>query len=291
MCTGLRNSALRALKVGDVLNELKEGGKILLVNIEANWNDTRIPGSCKNRIPYYTFIAPIATEAIQSYLEERKSVFGSTSFEKETLFASNYNQISSRERRMKSLTGEHLAAIVHKAAKAADIPQWKNVHPHTMRKVFESVLRSPLADGSAMDSKDQEFLMGHILPGSQDNYYDRSKTEKMRELYSKLVFEDRSLLRESSLETTRKIAKLLGVDPGKVKMVREKELGKRLSSEEEEKALEEEIRLSREKQNQEEIKAIHPSELDRYIASGWCVVFQLADRRVVVKRRRTAGAQ
>jgi len=41
-------------------------------------------------------------------------------------------------------------------------------------------------DGSHMDVKTQEFLMGHILPGSQDNYYDASKVEDMRTLYSNL---------------------------------------------------------------------------------------------------------
>jgi len=289
MCTGLRNSALRALKVGDILRELKEGRKILLVNIEANWNDTRIPGSCKNRIPYYSFIAPIATEAIQSYLEERKSVFGSVSSEEEPLFVSNYNQISPHQRRMKSLTREQLGIIVHKAARAADIPRWKDVRPHTMRKVFESVLRSPLIDGSQMDHQDQVFLMGHIQAGSLEHYYDRTKTEKMRELYSKLVFEDRSSAQASSLETARKIAKLLGVDPSEVRAVKEKELGRQLSSQEEEKALEEAIKLARERQNQEEHKIIQPSELNQHITSGWSAVFQLADGRVVVKRKSTAA--
>lgn len=225
--TGLRNSALRALTVGDIDAELKEEKKTLLINIEANWND-RISGACKNCIPYYTFTARITTEAIDSMLQERKVTFGSYSAE-EPLFVSNYNQISPSQRRTKTLTSRQLQVIVHEAALAADIPQNKNVHVHSMRKVFESILRSPLADGSAMDSKDQEFLMGHILPGSQDNYYDRSKVEKMRGLYSKLVFEDRSPAQALSLEAIRKIAKILGVDLSKVKAAKEKELGRQLS--------------------------------------------------------------
>jgi site-specific recombinase XerD len=285
--TGLRNSALRALTVGDIAVELKEEKRILWINVEANWND-RISGACKNCIPYYTFTAQITTEAIDSMLQERKVKFGSYSAE-EPLFVSNYNQISPSERRVKPLTQEQLGIIVHKAAKAADISDWKKVHVHTMRKVFESILRSPLADGSAMDTKDQEFLMGHVLPGSQDNYYDRSKVERMRVLYSKLVFEDRSYAQEFSLETTRKIAKILGVDLSKVKTIKEKELGRPLSNQEEEELLEKEIKLAREQQNQEEQKIIQPSELDQYITSGWSVVVQLADGRVVVKRRSTTA--
>jgi len=281
--TGLRNSALRALTVGDIAAELKEEKKILWINVEANWND-RIAGACKGSIPYFTFTAQIATEAINSMLQERKARFGSYSAQ-EPLFVSNYNQISPSERRMKPLTKEQLEIIVHKAAQAADIPRWKNVCPHTMRKVLESVLRSPLIDGSQMDFKDQVFLMGHIQQGSLEHYYDSTKTEKMRELYSKLVFEDRSSVQEFSLETTRKIAKLLGVDPSEVKAAKEKELGRQLSSQEQEKALEEEIKLVRERQDQEEQKVILPSEVDEYVTSGWSVVTQLSDGRVVVKKR------
>jgi len=287
MTTGLRVSSLRALRVGDIAPELKEGRKILCINVEANWND-RIAGACKNSIPYFTFTAQIATEAIDSMLQERKTRFGSYSAE-EPLFVSNYNQITPRQRRMKPLTKEQLGIIVHKAAQAADIPRWKNVHVHTMRKVFESVLKSPLIDGTQMDHQDQVFLMGHIQAGSLEHYYDSTKIEKMRELYSKLVFEDRSSAQASSLETTRKIAKLLGVDPFKVKAAKEKELGRQLSNQEEEKALEEEIKLALERQNQEEQKIIQPSELDQYIASGWSVGLQLVDGRVVVKRKSTAA--
>ena len=39
-----------------------------------------------------------------------------------------------------------------------------------------------------MDLKTQEFLLGHILPGSQENYYDRSKVDWLRKEYAKLNF-------------------------------------------------------------------------------------------------------
>ena len=36
--------------------------------------------------------------------------------------------------------------------------------------------------------KIQEFFMGHILPGSQDNYFDSSKVEYLRAQYLRLNF-------------------------------------------------------------------------------------------------------
>jgi hypothetical protein len=57
-----------------------------------------------------------------------------------------------------------------------------------MRKAYETVLHSQLIDGGNLDVKTQEFFMGHVLPGSQDPYFDRSKGERMRTQYSRLKF-------------------------------------------------------------------------------------------------------
>ena len=286
--TGLRNSALRALRVGDILTELKSGKEILLINVKHDWNE-RIPGACKNCIPYYTFTAKIATEAVKSMLTEREASFGSL-LPEEPLFISNYNQIRPDQRRMKPLTARELEIIVKKAAEAGDIPEWNNVHVHTMRKVFESVLRSPLIDDGRMDPKDQEFLMGHILRGSQDNYYDSTKIEKIRELYSKLVFEDRPSVEEQSLQTLRKVVKIYGVNPLEAKLARENDLGRKLSNQEEEELLEEllrqQIKQVRCEQGQEEQKIVDLDGLDGYIKSGWLFVSTLPNNKVVVKTLR-----
>ena len=279
--TGFRSSALRAIRIDDVLFELEQGQRVVCIGIDATWND-RIPGACKNCIPYYTFMHEVATHAVHSMLREREDYFGSYSSD-EPLFVSKYNQLPLSRRRLKALTSRELQIIMHKAAHAADISEWQNVHVHTMRKVFESVLRAPLVDGSAMDSKDQEFLMGHLLRGSQENYYDRSKKERMRELCSKLVFRDMSSIQELDLRATQKIAKLLGVDAEDVKERKQKELGRTISNQELEELLEEEIKLSYESRNKERQKVILLSELDQYVGLGWSVVTQLTDGRLVVK--------
>ncbi len=284
--TGLRNSALRALNVGDLLEQLKKGEKILVIDVEANLNQ-RIPGACKNNVPYFTFTSKIATEAIESMLKEREGIFGSYSSD-DPLFISNYNQLEVSERATKRLTMRQLQVIVHNAAQAADIQKWRQVCVHSLRKVFDSVLRLPLEDGNSMDTKDQEFLMGHLLPGSQDHYYDRSKVEKLREIYAKLVFEDKPAAQVLSLETTRRLARVLGLNPFEVKAIREKEVGKPLSYQEEEELLEKEIKGVFERQNQEEQKIIQLAELDQQIASGWKFINTLPDGRVVIGRARAS---
>lgn len=147
----------------------------------------RVPDACKGRIPYYTFICPEAGEALRAYLKERVEKYGPIGFD-EPLFHSQWNQWPSSERAKRRLNRRTIGKIVKNAAKLAGIKQWMHVTPHCLRKAFESVLRSPTVDGGRLDKGTQEFFMGHILPGRQDVYYDKTKIEFHREEYAKLDF-------------------------------------------------------------------------------------------------------
>ena len=48
-------------------------------------------------------------------------------------------------------------------------------------------MKSEYEDSGRMDAKDQEFLMGHILPRSHDAYYDKTKIEGIRSEFARLV--------------------------------------------------------------------------------------------------------
>lgn len=184
--TGLRNSTLRAILFRDIAEELNKDNANIMVPVYEKMKEID-PGACKGGIPYYTFTCDEATQALKLYLKEREEEFGSIEGS-EPLFCSEYNQIPKTERKRKPPTARQLQIIVKSTAKRSGISQWENVHPHCLRKSFETVLHSPLIDGSNMDIKVQEFFMGHVLPGSQDTYFDYSKVEKMRLLYSKLKF-------------------------------------------------------------------------------------------------------
>jgi hypothetical protein len=57
--------------------------------------------------------------------------------------------------------------------------EWREVRPHALRKSFEEgEKRRRRPDGTMMGEKDQEFLMGHILPGSQDPATDRASASR-----------------------------------------------------------------------------------------------------------------
>jgi hypothetical protein len=278
LSTGLRNTALRAIRVKDVIKEIEEGYQNLLIKVEPEWNK-RIPGACKNGIPYYTFTSAQATKVIKEMLDERKEKCGIIK-EEEPLFISEGTQL--RKRSPLSDNGER--RIVRRAAREARIEDWKHVTPHSLRKVFESVLRSPMKDGDRMDPKDQEFLMGHILPGPQDAYYDWTKIDKLREQSSKLVFEEGDSPELNSLSMYREMAKILGLNPGEVKKKKEEELGRQLRPKEEKELLETHIksRLAHSQDDQAEQKIIPKKELQNYMDKGWKFLSILDEQFVII---------
>jgi integrase len=184
--TGLRNSTLRALRYKDVADELEKDYSNITIPVYPEMKDLE-PNACKGGIPYYTFTCDEATQALKLYVKEREDKYGQIEVS-EPIFRSEYNQIHKEDRKKKPLTSRELQIIVKSAAKRAGISEWKAVHPHCMRKAYETVLHSQLIDGGNLDVKTQEFFMGHVLPGSQDPYFDRSKVERMRTQYSRLKF-------------------------------------------------------------------------------------------------------
>ena len=184
--SGLRVSTLCALDYRDVDTELKNGNPHIMIPVYPEMK-RRVPDACKGQISYYTFICPEAGEALRIYVMEREEKYGKIK-PKDPLFNSNWTLWNREERSSRRLGRRGVGLIVKRAARLAGIPRWKLVTPHCLRKAFESVLRSPTVDGGRMDKSTQEFLFGHILPGSQDPYYDRTKVDFHRTEYAKLNF-------------------------------------------------------------------------------------------------------
>ncbi len=116
------------------------------------------------------------------------------------------------------MTERQLQNVIKSSARLAGIGRWRDVSPQCLRKAFETVLHSELADGGRLDPKIQEFFMGHILPGSQDNYFDSTKVEELRAEYSGLNFgravvENRFKVLRSAVANAFKGT---GIDPDKV---------------------------------------------------------------------------
>ncbi len=184
--SGLRVSDLVALNYGDIADDLQREKSYGKVEVHPGLG-TRVPNACKGGIRYYTFIWPGAMKALETYLRKRRDRHGSINTD-EPLFASKWSLLDREKRRMNRISQKTVRKIVKGSAKNAGLSEWKHVSPHCLRKSFQSVLRSSTKDGSTLDKGVQEFLMGHVLPGSQDPYYDKDKVDFHREQYARLDF-------------------------------------------------------------------------------------------------------
>jgi integrase len=193
--SGVRVSTLCALNYGDIANDLIAGCASVRIPIYPDMK-RRLPDACKGNIPYYTYICREAVEALRTYLQDRVEKYGPLGSES-PLFHAEWTLWDRKERSDKRLGRRTVAKVIRRAAKLAGISQWTYITPHTLRKAFESVLRNPTVDGGRMDKGTQEFLFGHILPGSQDAYYDKDKMDFHRNEYEKLSFFDSPITRSA----------------------------------------------------------------------------------------------
>ncbi|MEM2897266.1 MAG: site-specific integrase [Candidatus Bathyarchaeia archaeon] len=286
--SGLRNSTLRALLYRDVKEELSKGLEVLLVPVYPEMKRVD-PDACKGNIPYYSFLSRETVEAIREYLAERLKKYGGIT-DDEPLFASETTNLPLEVRRRTRVKELALARIVKRAARKVGLKDWRNVYPHCLRKAFESALRN-----NRLDPKDQEFLMGHILPGSQDAYYDKTKVEELRMKYAQVEFFPRVSISAEQLRKKQVIdmVKLLGFPEDTIKRV-EEALAKYSTVDEamdEIKKLKLESYRMRKKEmanddslNCESKKIIGEHDLEAYMAKGWDIQTILPSGRILIRK-------
>jgi len=297
---GLRVSTLSALNYGDVQDELEEGLPCVMVPVYPEMK-LRVKNACKGSVPYYTFISEEAVEALKAYLRQRMEEYGHM-YPEYPLFHSDWNLWHRNERSRKRLNRRTIGKIVKKSAKVAGLPQWEYVTPHCLRKAFKSVLRSPTLDGERLDQGTQEFLFGHILPGSQDAYYDKTKVKFHRKEYMKLDF-SRSGSGARWIDAVMAAVKIasagLGENPEEIV---EKYVDARFGDHTDWRLWTESKQLDLIKKalewrrSQQPREGSHPTDkvikaeiLERYLNKGWIFVAQLDSQKVIIRRiRRTA---
>lgn len=300
--SGLRNSTLRALRYGDILSELENSDNNKGPGKDGNGADREIAtdavtvlvpvyarmkqyvaGACKGNIPYFTFFNSEAVSTLRTYLDERKRVYGGVLDGKDPLFHSEVPRIPKPQRTHTTVGKDHFERITKKAARHAGIAKWSDVYVHTLRKAFESALRN-----SNLDPDDREFLMGHILQGSKDPYYDKTRVEEMRKKYMTVKFfphksaQTEDLRKKQILDTV----KLLGFGEDRIKKV-EEALAKYKSADE---AISEIRKLSVNGYNSggnvgvSKHKVVTEGELLQHLDEGWNIVRELTPGKIIIGR-------
>jgi integrase/recombinase XerD len=168
---GLRVNALCNLKFRDVERQLYpedgEGPKIPLTLKISDNIDTKLRGYYLSF--YYTFLQGEAVEALKGYCDKyHKDRDGGT-----PLFYSSIGE---------PMKKHGVWEVVKRCTRRAGLNS-KEVWTHTIRRAFRDVLRH-----SNLNNDFQEALMGHVIPGSRENYFSRNKPEELAKEYMKVNF-------------------------------------------------------------------------------------------------------
>jgi site-specific recombinase XerD len=183
--SGVRVNVLEHLTYGDVQNQLTE--EIIGLKITGDL-DHKLRG---RDIPfYYTFLNGEGAETLRQYckLKHKKS-------KPETPLFPTKSQ--------KPITQRWIWSIVKMCVERAGFNP-KTITTHTFRKAFRKIVRQ-----TNIDDDDKEQLMGHVIPGSREAYFDKKDVELIREAYLKCNFtreipESNHVRMKSEIEELRK---------------------------------------------------------------------------------------
>jgi len=274
--TGMRNSTVRVLRYGDIREELESGITPLLVRIYPEMKGI-VPEACKITFHTLFFMPKETVEAIEAYLDEREERLGPLG-DDQILFCTDNRQIPIEKRPYTPLDMTAPQKFVRKAAKNVGIREWRYITPHSLRKAFERAVRN-----SGLNTKDQEFFMGHILPGTQDVYYDKTKIEEFRQKCAKILFFPQRgfLTEEMRKRQLLDTARLLGFNEEKIKRL--EEILARTKNVDE--AIEKFRRLQEDPPEANDIKIVKGDEaLVEHLKQGWTLIKELNHDKYLLKK-------
>jgi len=276
---GVRNATARALQFGvcydpnlknyTVKCQLERGVKVLAIIVSPEMKKI-VENACKGSTPYFTFVPDFVVEKMKAYLNQRIQEFGPIG-DDEMLFPTMARKVPKERRSFTPLSNKQFQNIVRDAARNAGIPDWDLVTPHCLRKTFRMWLMDQ-PDAVRLPLEDREFLMGHVLSGTMDPYYDKSRVEELREKFSKLVLSEcdynRSILQA--------MCTMLGIDFN----VEYSELTKKLGREP---SLSEMSEIIKQKLRPKQI-IVRIGDVAKYLNEGWRWVGKYDDKNAIIEK-------
>jgi len=175
---GVRVNVLEHLTYGDVKDQLSED----IITLKATPNlDFKLRG---RNIPfYYTFLNGEGAETLRRYCEVHHK---KSSAETPLFYTRNKTPI----------VQQWIWHIIKMCVERAGFDP-KTMWTHTIRKAFRKIVRQ-----APIDDDDKEQLMGHVIPGSREAYYDEKDVELIRRAYQKCNFTRE--IPQSEVEALRK---------------------------------------------------------------------------------------
>ena len=292
MACDLRGKALIAtlassgMRIGEVLN-------LRVKDIDFSKRPVTVfirPEIAKDRQARYAFISDEAAELLKTYLGERINNPESYIFQGRHQGVRADGKVRQKSKwKNKPMTYYNAVVIFNNALRKAGLDSRDEggrrvIHIHTLRKFFFTQLLPILG------REITQALMGH--KEYLDNAYRRFTLEQLGKYYLKAMpyltflsetMEYERMKKEIALEAIRRFAEALGIDPMKVRIEKQRELGREPNPEEEIQAIQNKIKKLRTGNNDPK-KIVNEKELERYLAEGWDVQLILPSGKIIIRR-------
>ena len=163
--TGVRVNVIQHIKLKNVLDDINKDMFTLKVTPDL---DIKLRGK---DIPfYYTFLNGEGAETLKRYIAMYHKKLNPNAH----LFYTRMSQ---------DISETYILRVVKKCTEKAGLNK-QNMWTHLIRKAFRKILRQT----EGLDDDDREAMMGHVLPGSRQNYYDEKDTDTLLVAYRKCNF-------------------------------------------------------------------------------------------------------
>lgn len=231
---------------------------------------------------YYTFIGADGKRQLQEWLQMRPTC------DEPALFVV-YNK---NRRRWVPLRGRLIGNMITKIGKRTGLIQANelqryHIHAHEFRDLFKS-----LCTLNGVNPVASEFFLGHRIdklgydksPGYDVAWFQREyqKVEPQLNILSGAGSRE-DMKKEVTLEAIRRFGEALGIDPMKIRIEKQRSLGRSLDSEEEIQLITNEIKKLREPDDDPQI-IVHESELETYLVDGWEFVSVLPSQKILIRK-------
>jgi hypothetical protein len=246
------------------------------------------PTLSKAKHRYFTFLSAEGCTYLKEYLEQRIRA-GEVLTPASPVMAHE----KGRDRRGRFLVTDKVSYLIREAMRKAGVMG----RPYVLRAYFDTNMIIAESRGR-ISHPYLQFFMGHR--GDIEARYSTNKgvlppdmIEDMRKCYRECEpfistfaqqAEQSSIVKESKIEVLKSLAKtLLGIDLLDVKIARERELGRKLSMDEELELFENELKKLREGTHNPQ-RIVKEDELEQYLSRGWQFVAVLPSQRVLVRK-------
>jgi len=188
--SGVRVNVVEHLTYGDVADQISEDLIVLKITGDL---DHKLRG---RDIPfYYTFLNGEGAETLTRYCK----LTHKNSKPETPLFSTKGK---------KPITQRWVWEVVKMCTERAGFKP-RTISTHTIRKAFRKIVRR-----TDIDDDDKEQLMGHVIQGSREAYYDKKDVELIREAYQKCNF-TREILESNYVKMKNELEQLQSL-PGMV---------------------------------------------------------------------------